>query len=142
MSHSFLLEHYFDIQLLLSTHVNMYVFSPFLVFILKFCALLSLQFRSSFCYRSRLLPANLLQPLKDIETINARLDCLVSIIRALWFSYLHLWCTGIAWFDCCDISNIIALELATEEVGFHISFSKGYKSYVSALPTISFESVK
>lgn len=34
---------------------------------------------SSIYYRSRLLRANLLQPLKDIETINARLDCLVSI---------------------------------------------------------------
>lgn len=31
-----------------------------------------------FC-RTRLLRANLLQPLKDIETINARLDCLVSV---------------------------------------------------------------
>lgn len=29
--------------------------------------------------RTRLLRANLLQPLKDIQTINARLDCLVSV---------------------------------------------------------------
>lgn len=35
--------------------------------------------------RARLLRANLLQPLKDIETINARLDCLVSI-----FSFIHI----------------------------------------------------
>lgn len=106
----------------------MYVFSPFLMFILKFCALLSLLFRSSFCYRSRLLRANLLQPLKDIETINARLDCLVSIIRALWFSYLHLWWTGITWFNCRNICNRIALELTIEEVGFLNSFSNNYKS--------------
>lgn len=31
--------------------------------------------------RTRLLRANLLQPLKDIETINTRLDCLVSIVK-------------------------------------------------------------
>lgn len=33
--------------------------------------------------RTRLLRANLLQPLKDIETINARLDCLVSVNQVL-----------------------------------------------------------
>lgn len=39
-----------------------------------------------FIFRSRLLRANLLQPLKDIETINARLDCLVSIGCAIYKS--------------------------------------------------------
>lgn len=82
-------KHYFDMQLLLSTRVNMYVFSPSRMFILDYYALLSLQFCSSFCYRSRLLRANLLQPLKDIETINARLDCLVSIINGLWLMHKH-----------------------------------------------------
>lgn len=33
---------------------------------------------SSFNSRTRLLRANLLQPLKDRETINARLECLVG----------------------------------------------------------------
>lgn len=36
-----------------------------------------------FSSRTRLLRANLLQPLKDIKTINARLDCLVSFNQIL-----------------------------------------------------------
>jgi len=35
--------------------------------------------------RTRLLRANLLQPLKDIETINTRLDCLVSKSKIILF---------------------------------------------------------
>lgn len=39
--------------------------------------------------RGRLLRANLLQPLKDMDTINARLDCLVSIFHIIFFiSYI------------------------------------------------------
>lgn len=43
---------------------------------------------------TRLLRANLLQPLKDLETINARLDCLVSVeycFVRLPIEYLSNW---------------------------------------------------
>ena len=39
---------------------------------------------SDFFFRTRLLRANLLQPLKDIGTINTRLDCLVSVDCCIW----------------------------------------------------------
>lgn len=52
----------------------------------EYDAMVSLVSNLTYLYlcRTRLLRANLLQPLKDIETINARLDCLVI------FSIIHL----------------------------------------------------
>ena len=41
-------------------------------------------------FRSRLLRANLLQPLKDVTTINIRLDCLVWFAMTMFCMYLGL----------------------------------------------------
>lgn len=78
----------YALQHILKSYVSFFIHIMMLyVELLSSCGY-SLQYG---CPRSRLLRANLLQPLKDIQTINTRLDCLVSmfciyIIIYLWVS--------------------------------------------------------
>ena len=54
----------------------------FMIHLREQCVLSELDDNSIFLFqsrRTRLLRANLLQPLKDMYTINTRLDCLVSL---------------------------------------------------------------